>query len=80
MSTSPGLRQVLNILAELAHNDVEKDVFESNIISQSGLPDFEVQNYLNELESRALAKEVKPRPSGKKNEDSSVAILVPFFP
>ena len=37
MSISQGLRNVLDILAELAHNDTEIDVFESNIISQSAL-------------------------------------------
>lgn len=61
---SPGLRNVLDILAELAHNDTETDVSESNIISQSGIPKSEVQIYLNELESRRLAEEVRPRPSG----------------
>lgn len=35
MSISQGLRNVLDILAELAHNDTETD--ESNIISQSVL-------------------------------------------
>ena len=64
MSMSPGLRNVLDILAELAHNDTETDVSESNIISQSGIPKSEVQIYLNELESRRLAEEVRPRPSG----------------
>ena len=61
---SLGLRNVLDNLAELAHNDTETDVFESNIISQSGIPRSEVQIYLNELESRRLAEEVRPRPSG----------------
>jgi DNA-binding IclR family transcriptional regulator len=60
---SPGLRNVLDILAELAHNNTETDVFESNIISQSGLPKSEVQIYLNELESRRFAEEVRPRPT-----------------
>ena len=46
---SPGLRNVLDILAELAHNDTETDVSESSIISQSGIPRSEVQIYLNEL-------------------------------
>ena len=64
MSMSQGLRNVLDILAELAHNDTETDVFESNIISQSVLPKSEVQIYLNELESRRFAEEVRPRPSG----------------
>ena len=59
MSMSPGLRNVLDILAELAHNDTETDVSESNIISQSGLPKSEVQIYLNELESRRLAEAVQ---------------------
>ena len=61
---SQGMRNVLDILAELAHNDTETDVSESNIISQSGLPKSEVQIYLNELESRRLAEEVRPRPNG----------------
>ena len=64
MSMSPGPRNVLDILAELAHNDTETDVFESNIISQSVLPKSEVQIYLNELESRRFAEEVRLRPTG----------------
>ena len=31
MSMSPGLRNVLDILSELAHNDSETDVSENNI-------------------------------------------------
>jgi DNA-binding IclR family transcriptional regulator len=61
---SPGLRNVLEILAELAHNDTKTDVSESDIISQSGIPQSEVQIYLNELESRRFAEEARPRPSG----------------
>ena len=45
MSMSPGLRNVLDILADLAYNDTESDVSESNIISQSGIPKSEVQIY-----------------------------------
>ena len=54
----PGLRNVLEILAELAHNDTETDVSENNIRLQSRIPRSEVQIYLNELESRRLADEV----------------------
>ena len=61
---SPGLRNVLDILAELAHNDTETDVSESNIISQSGIPRSEGQIYLNELQSRCFAEEVRPRTTG----------------
>ena len=61
MSMSPGLRNVLDILAELAHKDIETEVSENNIILQSGIPRSEVQIYLNELKSRLLAEEVRPR-------------------
>ena len=59
-----GLRNVLGILVELAHNDTETDVSESNVISQSVLPKSEVQIYLNELESRRFAEEVRLRTTG----------------
>ncbi len=57
-------RNVLDILAERVYNDTKTDVFENNIVSQSGVPKSMVQIYLNELESRCLAEEVRPRPSG----------------
>ncbi len=46
---SRGLRNVLDILAELAHNDTEADVFESNLVSKSGVPKSEVQIYLKRI-------------------------------
>ena len=58
---SRGLRNILDILAELARNDTKSDVSENNIILQSGIPRSEVQIYLNELESRRFAEEVRPR-------------------
>ncbi len=61
---SRGLRNVLETLVELAQKDTETDVSESNIIVQSGLPKSEVQIYSNELESRRLAEQVRPKPSG----------------
>ena len=64
MSLSPEVRNILNIIAELAQNDINRDVIESSIIARSALPDFDVQNSLNELRSRGLVKEVLPRPAG----------------
>jgi hypothetical protein len=61
MSMSPGLRDILEILVELAHKDTETDVSENTIILQSGIPRSEVQIFLNELESRRLAEEVRLR-------------------
>ena len=64
MSLSPEVRNILNIIAELAQNDINRDVIESSIIARSALPDFDVQNSLNELRSKGLVKEVLPRPTG----------------
>jgi hypothetical protein len=55
MSLSPGARNILNILAEVTHNNTGESVFEDVIVSHSGLPEFEVQNYLKELQSSRLA-------------------------
>jgi predicted transcriptional regulator len=57
------LRKILDIIADLAKNDVKKDVLETDIIAQSGLLDVKVRNYLNELEWLHLVKEELPRPS-----------------
>jgi hypothetical protein len=64
MSLSPEVRNILNIITELAQNDINRDVIESSIIARSALPDFDVQNSLNELRSKGLIKEVLPRPAG----------------
>ena len=57
------LRRILNIVANLSQNDVKKDVLETEIISQSGIPDLEVRDHLNELEWLHLVKEALPRPN-----------------
>jgi hypothetical protein len=57
------LRGILDIIADLSHKDVKKDVLETEIISRSGLSDLEVRNHLNELEWLHLVKEALPRPS-----------------
>lgn len=55
--------QILGIVAKLAHNDVNKEVLETEIIEQSELPESEVRNHLNELEWLHLAKEASPKAS-----------------
>ena len=57
------LRRILNIVANLSQNDVKKDVLETEIISQSGIPDLEVRDHLNELEWLHLVKEALLRPN-----------------
>ena len=57
------LRRILDIVTNLSHKDVKKDVLETEIISHSGLSDLVVRDHLNELEWLNLVKEVLPRPS-----------------
>jgi hypothetical protein len=59
----PELKKILGIVADLAENDVKKDVLETDIITRSGLADVEVRKHLNDLEWLHLVKEVQPRPS-----------------
>jgi hypothetical protein len=59
----PELKKILGFVADLAENDVKKDVRETDIISRSGLVDVEVRKHLNDLEWLHLVKEVQPRPS-----------------
>ncbi|HZA69591.1 MAG TPA: hypothetical protein VE548_07805 [Nitrososphaeraceae archaeon] len=40
MSLSSEIRNILNIIAELAQNDIDRDVIESSIIARSALTDF----------------------------------------
>jgi hypothetical protein len=56
------VKRILDIVADLAHNDVKWDVLETEIISHSGLSAVEVRNYLNELEWQNLVREGLPRP------------------
>ena len=59
----PELKKILAIVADLAENDVKKDVLETHIITRSGLADVEVRKHLNDLEWLHLVKEVQLRPS-----------------
>jgi hypothetical protein len=59
----PELKKILGIVADLAENDVKKDVLETDIISRSGLVDVEIRKHLNDLEWLHLVKEVQPRAS-----------------
>lgn len=55
--------QILSIVAKLAHNDVNKEVLETDIVELSELSESEVRNHLNELEWLHLAKEASPKAS-----------------
>jgi len=55
-------RKILNIVADLAQNNIKSDVLETEIITHSRLSDLEVRNNLNELEWLHLVKEALPKP------------------
>lgn len=55
-------RKILNIVADLAQNNIRNDVLETEIITHSRLSDLEVRNNLNELEWLHLVKEALPKP------------------
>jgi hypothetical protein len=55
--------QILGIVAKLAHDDVNKEVLETDIIALSELSESEVRNHLNELEWLHLTKEASPNAS-----------------
>ena len=50
------LRNILTIIADLAHNNANSSVFDTAVSKRSGLPPYEVYNYLNELDSLGLIK------------------------
>jgi hypothetical protein len=67
LSNEPLREELSNILisiADLANNDIEKDVFDNAIILRANRPPDEVNNYLHELQSLGLIKELTPRPTG----------------
>lgn len=52
------LRNILNIIADLANNNTEHAVFDHPIIAESSnLPPYEIRNYLDELKSKGLIQE-----------------------
>jgi hypothetical protein len=55
--------QILGIVAKLAHNNINKEVLETDIIASSKLSESEVRNHLHELEWLHLTKEASPRAS-----------------
>ena len=52
------LRNILNIISDLANNNTEHAVFDHAIIAEfNNLPPYEIRNYLDELKSLGLILE-----------------------
>jgi hypothetical protein len=59
----PELRKILNIIADKAENNINKNVIDLAVIQDSGLPESEARKYINELQGPHLII-IEPRPSG----------------
>lgn len=49
-------RNILKIIADLSHNDVNTNVFDTAVVERSSLPAMEVDSYLVELSSLGFIK------------------------
>jgi Mn-dependent DtxR family transcriptional regulator len=54
------LRDILALIAELAHNNVNEDVRHTLAIDRMGLPEHETHKHIHELDSLGLIK-IQPR-------------------
>jgi predicted transcriptional regulator len=54
----PELRKILTIIADLSHNNTEASIQNNKIVEESQLLPHEVNNYLDELKSKGLIKEL----------------------
>lgn len=59
----PELRKILNIIADKAENNINKNVIDLAVIQDSGLAESEARKYINELQGLHLII-IEPRPSG----------------
>ena len=69
------LRNILIIIADLSHNDVNTNIFDTSVVDYSNLPSAEVNNYLVELSSLGLIKMLKEQMMQKIIKISIVKIL-----
>jgi ribosomal protein S19E (S16A) len=60
MAIRKQLHDVLELTAELTHNNVNEDVRHTLVIDHMGSPEHETHRYLHELESLGMIK-IKPR-------------------
>jgi predicted transcriptional regulator len=63
------LRNVLKIIADLSHNGVNTNIFDTTVVEYINLPSAEVNNYLIELSSLGLIKMLKGTDDAGNNKD-----------
>ena len=63
MSTSDELRRILTIISDLTNNDINSSVKDTKIITEANRQ-YEVEKYLNQLQSLSLIKEDSSKTTG----------------
>ena len=61
MAMRQQLREVLSIIAELAHNDINRDVYDTAVIDRIGVDEEETRDHINELIGLGHVRELLPR-------------------
>jgi Mn-dependent DtxR family transcriptional regulator len=67
MSLRKELHDVLALIAEITHNNVNEDVRHTLVIDRMGLPEHETHRYIHELDSLGLIR-IQPRMNGAIDE------------
>jgi predicted transcriptional regulator len=75
MAINQPLRNLLKIIADLSHNDVNTNIFDTTVVENSDLPSEKANNYLMELSSLGLIKILKKTSDSENNNDQYYRIL-----
>lgn len=75
MAIKEPLRNILKIIADLSHNDVNTNVFDTVVVERSSLLATEVDNYLVELSSLGLIKMLQKSSDAENNKGQNYRLL-----
>lgn len=77
MIIKPGLRNILKVIADLSHYDVDMNVVDTSVVEHGdGLSSIEVYDCLEELESLGLIKMLQPIGDTKEKTDDQTFRLL----
>jgi hypothetical protein len=75
MAIKEPLRNILKVIADLSHNDVNTNVFDTAVVERSSLLATEVDNYLVELTSLGLIKMLQKVSNVENNKGQNYRLL-----
>ena len=76
MAIRPALRNILKVVGDLSHYNVNTNVVDTEVIQRSGgLSSAEVYDCLNELESLGFIKMLQPIDDKKKKDNETFRLL-----